>query len=370
MKKIFLFFGFVALSAVIISSGCFNKNEAPAVPSAPSGPTSGAGGLSYDFNASTTDANDDNIAYQFTWGTSDSSNWSSFVASGTQITMSHSWSANGTYSVKVRAKDEHDKMSDWSTAHQIVITVNNAPLTPTMPAGPYSGFINTAYTFTAVTTDPDTDSIAYRFDWSNGDTSNWSSYYASGATASIAHTYTTAGSYSIRVQAKDMEGATSDWSSTFTLPIFALPVRIMLTWGSEPHDLDAHFWTPMIQGQTWHVYSANPGHLNNAPYCTLDVDSTNGYGPEQITISQVFPGTYKYGVYHYDGDSTITTSHAVVKLYHQSQLLLTFNVPAVTSQPNWWWYVFNLDGTTGIITPVNAVGPNPPSYIEKMPAKK
>jgi hypothetical protein len=368
MKKIFLFFGFVALSAVIISSGCFNNNVAPAVPSAPSGPTSGAGGVSYDFIASTTDADGDNIAYQFTWGTSDTSSWSSFIASGTQITMSHAWSANGTYSVTVRAKDAHDKMSDWSTAHQIMIT--NAPITPPMPGGPNSGFIDSVYTFTSVTTDPDNDSIAYRFDWGDGDTSSWSLYYASGATASMTHAYTTAGSYALRVQAKDPGGSTSTWSTALSITIAALPDRITLTWGAEPHDLDAHFWTPVIQGQTWHIYSANPGHINNAPYCSLDVDCTNGYGPEQITISQVFPGTYKYGVYHYDGDSTITTSHAVVRVYHQNQLLQTFNVPTVISQPNWWWHVFNLDGATGIITPVNTVGPNPPSYVEKMPAKK
>lgn len=373
MKKQITLVGFMIVLSTLLITSCFlfSSNDAPDDPAAPTGQVHGAINISYNFKATTIDPNDDSIAYKFDWGNGTTSAWSSFIASGAQINMSYSWSANGTYNIKVQAEDTHGKLSDWSPTHQIVIALNNTPPVPPMPNGPSSGVVNVPNTFTATTTDADGDSIAYRFDWDNGDTSAWSVYYASGATASMAYTYTAAGNYYVRVQAKDQVGAVTDWSIAHGIIITSIAYQytIALTWGEDPSDLDSHLWTPSIQGQAYHVCYYNRGSTTSAPYCSLDVDDVTSYGPEHIIIDSLFPGTYQYAVHHYSGDSTITTSNAQVKIYNHGALIQTFNVPNVTSQPYWSWYVFDLDGATGTITPVNTVGldiPYPPTLNKNM----
>jgi hypothetical protein len=37
------------------------------------------------------------------------------VSSGTEVSISHTWTERGTYEIKVKAMDEHGKESDWGT---------------------------------------------------------------------------------------------------------------------------------------------------------------------------------------------------------------------------------------------------------------
>ena len=95
----------------------------------------------------------------------------------------------------------------------IITVANNPPNAPTV-SGPNSAQVNESVTFTASATDPDNDDVAIRFSWGDGDTSNWSSYVSSGQSVSMSHTYTTAGTYYVKAQAKDENGAISNWSTT------------------------------------------------------------------------------------------------------------------------------------------------------------
>ncbi|MEO0100062.1 MAG: PKD domain-containing protein [candidate division WOR-3 bacterium] len=246
--------------------------------------------------------------------------------------------------------------------HSTTPPANNPPNTPQTPSGPSSGQVNVSYNFTTSTTDPDGDSVAYQFDWGDGNQSNWSSFLPSGTSITMAKSWSNAGTYSIKARAKDKKGGISDWSPAHGVIITTnvYPFTIALTWGEDPRDLDAHMWTPNIGGREYHVYFANKGRLSNAPYCSLDVDDVTSYGPEHITISQVFPGTYTYAVHHYGGDSTITTSRAKVEIYQMGNLIQTFNAPRVPSGYNWWWHVFDLDGSSGVITPRNVIDSLPP----------
>ena len=149
--------------------------------------------------------------------------------------------------------------------------------------------------------------------------------------------------------------------------------RIVLTWGENPPDLDSHLWTPSIEGQTYHVWFVDMGSLDSLPYANLDVDDITSYGPETITISRTYPGTYTYAVHHYvwpDDIGTITTSQAVVKVYDSSGLLRTFYVPTGYSESGWWWRVFTLDGSTGQITEINTITEEPPIPYTLVPPKK
>lgn len=123
-------------------------------------------------------------------------------------------------------------------------------------------------------------------------------------------------------------------------------MRIVLTWGENPNDLDTHLKTP--EG---HIYWANTTDGN----ATLDVDDISGYGPETITYDTITSGTHYYYIHdwHWGGSDTLATSNAVVKVYDDTGLIETFNVPTTSCGTGWYWKVFTMDGATKVITPVN-----------------
>jgi hypothetical protein len=104
------------------------------------------------------------------------------------------------------------------------VSANHPPVVPAAPSGPDNGVTNTAYTFTATTTDPDGDNISFMFDWGDGTFSSWVGPYPSGGTASAQHAWTAAGTYSVKVKAKDALGAESDWSTAHPIAIIEAPV--------------------------------------------------------------------------------------------------------------------------------------------------
>ena len=138
-------------------------------------------------------------------------------------------------------------------------------------------------------------------------------------------------------------------------------IRIVLTWGATPRDLDSHLWLP--PANPFHIYFANKGNCTVFPYACLDVDDVSSYGPETVTIKQRFNGTYVYGVYNWSNDAAITASGGRVQVYGASGLVAQFDVP--TSGSGRWWYVFDLNGSNGQITPRNVIQSSQPgSYGE------
>ena len=132
--------------------------------------------------------------------------------------------------------------------------------------------------------------------------------------------------------------------------------RIVLTWGQEPKDLDAHFWLPYKNYP--HVYLDYPGNCNAYPYTCLDRDDKDGYGPETISIARMANnGIYAYAVLNYNfgrpGVPEIIESNAKVQVYGAEGLIAQFSVPK--SGEGDLWYVFDLDAVTGAVTEVNCI---------------
>jgi hypothetical protein len=98
---------------------------------------------------------------------------------------------------------------------------NVPPNKPNKPSGTASGKINTVYTYTTSTTDPNSDQVYYLWDWGDGTQSNWLGPYNSSVTINTTHTWTVKGSYNIKVKAKDTSGAESPWSDPLpiTMPL-------------------------------------------------------------------------------------------------------------------------------------------------------
>ncbi len=161
---------------------------------------------------------------------------------------------------------------------------------------------------------------------------------------------------------------------TLTLNISLSPtlasgqMRFVLNWGADPRDLDSHLNTPEIEGNTYHIYYSDQGSIETAPYAALDHDITSGYGPETMTIYDMFAGTYQYYIYKYAGDGSITASQAVVQIYGQNGLLQTLQVP--TNGEGDYWYVCDINGSTGQLTIRNVIQASAPGNTRfEMPEK-
>lgn len=72
-------------------------------------------------------------------------------------------------------------------------------------------------------------------------------------------------------------------------------LSIRLTWGEQPHDVDSYLRTP--SGDV--IFFGNQASLSQAPFAALDVDDTESFGPEFVTVRKLMVGRYSYGVDNY-----------------------------------------------------------------------
>lgn len=138
------------------------------------------------------------------------------------------------------------------------------------------------------------------------------------------------------------EGSIDDANMAISPVVEADKIRIVLTWSEQPTDLDAHLLYK-DNGTDRHVYFERKySTFNGQTAAELDVDDRNGYGPETITIHQPNATTYTYVVHNYSGESALSTSNAVVKVYSGNRVIATYTAP--TSGAGDEWYVFTIKG--------------------------
>ncbi|GEM_PF-3807686 len=135
-------------------------------------------------------------------------------------------------------------------------------------------------------------------------------------------------------------------------------VRIVLTWGSSPQDLDAHLWLPNENQSHIYYISERRGSLEFFPFSKIDVDAKEGNGPETITIGKLYEGSYSYSVNQFSSDSKLGDSGAVVRVYSGDSLIHTFEAPKGEGR---WWRVFTIDGATRTVKPENVLAKDNPA---------
>jgi hypothetical protein len=86
----------------------------PEKPQRPTGPSSGKINQEFTFSSSSVDPDGDDIYYKFDWDDGTNSDWLGPYESGDVVSASHIWNLRGTYSIRVKAKDEHGTQSVWS----------------------------------------------------------------------------------------------------------------------------------------------------------------------------------------------------------------------------------------------------------------
>ncbi len=87
-------------------------------------PGKGNKGETLTYTAITTDNDGDQIYYLFDWDDGDDSGWLGPKNSGEEITANHAWVDKDTYAIKVRAKDDHGALSEWSDPLSVSIPRN------------------------------------------------------------------------------------------------------------------------------------------------------------------------------------------------------------------------------------------------------
>jgi hypothetical protein len=89
------------------------SNDPPNIPTI-DGPTNGKSGQEYDYKISAIDPDENDVYFYIQWGDGDTVEWTGPYSSGEEITLSHSWDSIGTYTIKVKAKDNYDAESSWA----------------------------------------------------------------------------------------------------------------------------------------------------------------------------------------------------------------------------------------------------------------
>ncbi len=146
-------------------------------------------------------------------------------------------------------------------------------------------------------------------------------------------------------------------------PIEEIGLHIELEWDEDNCDVDLHLLQP---GGSFFdcsdCYFSNPspdwgtqGDVNDDPF--LDYDDIDGYGPENINITEPQPGVYKILIHYYsdtyDYGPDEGATDAIVRVYSYGQLLAEFG-PQELDQTDRNWDVCNFEWPSATTTPLGA----------------
>ena len=138
-------------------------------------------------------------------------------------------------------------------------------------------------------------------------------------------------------------------------------LRIVLTWGRHPYDLDSHLIGPTKDNKEFHVYYGDRRYKKDGvTYAELDLDDTSSYGPETTTVYKMNDtGKYSFYVHDYTNKKRYESNHmsnsgAKVEVYKGEVLYASYNIP--TNVVGNYWHVFDYDVETNKIISVNEIG--------------
>lgn len=139
-------------------------------------------------------------------------------------------------------------------------------------------------------------------------------------------------------------------------------MRIVLSWGEVPRDLDSHIVGMTNSGSPFHVayYNRNFYDSYGEPLVWLDVDDVSSYGPETVTLVDLDEiDEFTYCIHNYtersatetsSGAYSLSDSGAKIDVYKGNEQIASYNVP--TNRKGTVWNVFSFD-SNGIIRRIN-----------------
>ena len=118
-------------------------------------------------------------------------------------------------------------------------------------------------------------------------------------------------------------------------------LSIRLTWGEQPEDVDSHLLTPSGD----HIFFANEGRLSAAPFANLDVDDTDSFGPEFITVRNLMIGRYRYGVDNFSETKNPGLKNSPVNVFLAGPTIRSRTLTPTVNDDNLnsiFWHSFDL----------------------------
>ena len=267
-----------------------------------------------------------------------------------------------------------------------VITCSAADAAVCPPAGLTLGFNGATGTPSITPTDASTNisvsNSAYSADGATNSTANGYWFVVIGGTLRAWGIITVAGGFYAAeiplfcgqqaiVYRFDNGTGHSYWYASATLTACQTAAfRAQLSWDTGPasSDIDLHLVKPAgtTNSSTTDCYYANCtpddspldwGAAGSAGNPSLDVDNTDGYGPENITLSGAENGTYRVIVRNFDG---VANTHATVKLYF-NDVEVYRNTSVVLDAAHDYWTVASVDIVNHTYTAVDTYSPTAPA---------
>ncbi|NAZ92772.1 tandem-95 repeat protein [Vibrio toranzoniae] len=136
-------------------------------------------------------------------------------------------------------------------------------------------------------------------------------------------------------------------------------MRIVVTWGESPQDMDNHLWLYDTEtgNELDHIYYRDMSHdLGEGNVVQQDVDDTNGNGPETITIPNYQGANMHYSVHNYTNRSWDVdgVEDVQVQVFVGDTLVETFTPELPENPSGEHWHVFDI--VNGVVVPSQDVG--------------
>ena len=169
---------------------------------------------------------------------------------------------------------------------------DGAPDDPSQPSGNTSGYICIDYNYSTSTTDPNELNVSYGWDW-DGDliVDEWTDWYESNETCTIAHNWSEPGGYNISVKANNTLGNMSNWSAPLNITMQNHPPNEP----SNPSPPDGATDVDIEEGLSW-----TGGDPDSCDTVTYDVYfGTNSSSLPMVSNNQSAT-TYDPGIMNYN----------------------------------------------------------------------
>ncbi len=197
----------------------------------------------------------------------------------------------------------YDQVGNWSDSELRTSLTEEAVSTPDIPSGSSNGYIDTSYTYsTGGSISNAGHSIEYRFDWGGGSYSSWSS------STSASYVWSSAGTYSIKAQAR-----------------CAIDIVVVSSW-SDSKAITITIWSPTLIGSYDTPNEARDVFVSGGYAYVADNNSVlqiiNVSNPASPTLAGTYDTPYKAcGVF-------VTGGYAYVANYTSGLQIIDVSNPA------------------------------------------
>ena len=191
---------------------------------------------------------------------------------------------------------------------------NNAPETPMVPFGPAFVEMGVEYVYTSSTVDVDGDQIRFRFDWDDGNFSDWSEFVASNTSISMSHSWATVSTFGVRVIAQDENGSNSSWS---------LPLNVTVSQadlGGEPPVADFEMPSNISVNQTI-VFDASDSFDEDGVIVSYHWDFGDGENGSSMIADHVYknPGQYNVTLVVTDNNGNTNSKSIIITVVSEAE---------------------------------------------------